>query len=98
MLSVENVATPALAATVAVPESVPPLGLVPIATVTLPVKPVAVLPFASCAVTCTAGVMLAPATVLVGWTLNTSVAAAPGVMSKAELVAGVRLGPLAARV
>src|SRR3989441_1040702 len=87
MLSVENVATPALAATVAVPESVPPPGLVPIATLMFPENPVAVLPLASCAVTSTPGVIGAPATVFVGWTLNTSAAAVPGVMSNAALVA-----------
>jgi len=56
------------------------------ASVTLPVNPVAVLPFASRAVTSTAGVMLAPATVLVGCTVNTSVPALPAVMLKAVLV------------
>src|SRR5438552_11401350 len=39
----EKVAIPAVAATVRVPESAPPAGFVPIATVTLPVNPVAVL-------------------------------------------------------
>jgi hypothetical protein len=72
MLSPEKVATPALAATVAVPPSVPPLGLVPIATVMFPVNPVAVFPLPSCAVTWTAGVIAAPATEVVGWTENTS--------------------------
>src|SRR6184192_3727468 len=78
MLNPENVATPAEAATVAVPASVPLPGFVPIATVTFPVNPVAVFPCASCAVTWTAGVMLAPATALVGWTVKTSFAAADG--------------------
>src|SRR5437870_12519274 len=55
------------------------------ASVTLPVKPVAVLPFASRAVTSIAGVMLAPATVLVGCTVNTSVPALPAVMLKPAL-------------
>src|SRR5205814_1448674 len=66
-----NVATPPDAACVAVPDKAPPDGLVPMASVTLPVNPVAVFPFASCAVTSTAGAMLAPATVLVGCTVNT---------------------------
>jgi len=44
MLSVENVATPAVAANAAVPESVPPPALVPMAMVTVPVKLEAVLP------------------------------------------------------
>src|SRR2546422_8040167 len=80
MLSPENVASPATAATVFVPDKMPVLGFVPIATVTLPVNPVAVLPLASWAVTWTAGVIAAPATVLVGWTLKTSAVAAPGSM------------------
>src|SRR5207248_2353326 len=78
MLNPEKVATPATAATVLVPDRVPVLGFVPIAIVMFPVKPVAVLSFASSAVTCTAGVMLAPATALVGWTVKTSFAAAAG--------------------
>src|SRR2546421_8747203 len=85
MLSPENVATPPVAATVAVPDSVPPPGFVPIATVMFPVNPVAVLPLASCAVSWTAGVIVAPATVLVGWTLNTSAVAVPAVMLNAAL-------------
>jgi hypothetical protein len=55
----------------------PPPAFVPIATVTLPVKLVAVLAFASCAVTWTAGVMALPAVVFVGCTVNTSFVAAP---------------------
>src|SRR2546426_546486 len=85
MLSPGNVATPATAATVLVPDKVPVLGLVPIATVMFPVNPVAVLPLASWAVTWTAGVIAAPATVLVGSTLKTSAVAAPAVMLKAGL-------------
>src|SRR5437773_9135794 len=87
MLRPGNVATPATAATVLVPDKVPVLGLVPIATVILPVNPVAVLPLASWAVTWTAGVIAAPATVLVGSTLKTSAVAAPGVMLNAALSA-----------
>src|SRR5947208_3317660 len=66
MLRLENVATPAVAATVAVPASVPPPGFVAIATVTFAVKLVTVLPSPSSTVTCTAGVIAAPATALVG--------------------------------
>src|SRR6266566_4287553 len=98
MLRVENVATPATAVAVAVPDRVPPLGLLPIAAVTLPVNPVAVLPCASCTVTCTAGVIVAPAVVLVGCTVNTSWLAGPGVMVNDVDVAPVRLAPLAASV
>src|SRR5882724_11279886 len=79
ILKVANVATPLRAATVVVPDSAPPSGLVPIPAITLPVNPVAVLPCASCTVTCTAGVIVAPAVVLVGCTVNTSWLAAPGV-------------------
>src|SRR5205809_636788 len=69
--SPEKLATPATAATVLVPDKVPVLGFVPIATVMFPVNPVAVLPLASWAVSWTAGVIAAPATVLVGATLKT---------------------------
>ena len=93
-----KLATPATAAIVVVPESVPPPGLAPSATVTFAVKPVAVFPWASCAVTCTAGVIAAPAVGLVGCTVNTSCAAAPGVMSNAALPAVVRPVALAVRV
>src|SRR2546429_455917 len=86
MLSPENVATPATAATTFVPASVPVLGFVPIATVMFPVNPVAVLPLPSCAVTCTAGVIAAPAAVLLGSTQNTSSVAVPAVMLNAALV------------
>src|SRR5919109_4198137 len=86
MLTPSKRATPATAATVVVPLSVPPPGLAPIASVTAPVKPVATLPKASRAVTSTAGVMFPPATVLVGWTVNTSCDAAAGVMAKLKLV------------
>src|SRR5438094_8896583 len=80
MLSPGNVATPATAATVVVPERVPLPGFAPSATVTLLVKPVAVFPCPSSAVTCIAGVIAAPATVLLGWTLKLSCVAAPAVM------------------
>ena len=72
MLKVENVATPPTAATGPLPVSVPPPGFVPIARVTFPVNVVAVCPSASCAVTFTAGVIAAPAVVLLGGTVNTS--------------------------
>src|SRR5205809_477232 len=97
MLAAENVATPPTAATGPPPDRVPPPALVPRASVTGPVKPVAVLLLASRAVTSTAGVILAPATVLVGCTVNTSVPALPAVMLKPELVP-VRLPLPAVRV
>src|SRR6185369_9439752 len=62
---VENAATPFTAATVVVPDSVPPPGLLPMATVTLAVELVTVLPNASCTATCTAGLIAAPAVAFV---------------------------------
>src|SRR5215470_14289957 len=85
MLMVANDATPAAALAVTVPLSVPPPALVPIASVTEPVKAVAVLPLASRAVTTIAGAMLAPAVALVGWLVKTSSVAAPGVMLNVAL-------------
>src|SRR6266550_2179991 len=93
-----NVATPPAAAWVAVPDKAPPDGLVPMASVTLLVNPVAVFPFASWAVTSTAGAMLPPATVLVGCTVNTSVAAVPAVILNAVLVPVTGPGALAVSV
>src|SRR5205809_417079 len=83
MLRLPKLTTPATAAAVAVPDNVPPPGLVPIATLTFPVKPDAVLPWASWAVTCTAGVMTEPAVVVVGSAEKTRCDAAPGVMLNA---------------
>src|SRR5437016_9799565 len=98
MPSPGNVATPATAATVVVPERVPLPGFAPSAIVTLPVKPVAVFPCPSSAVTCTAGVMDAPAAVLVGSIVNASCVAAPGVTVNAALAAPVTPVALAASV
>src|SRR3989441_908714 len=96
MLRLEKVATPLTAATVVVPERVPLAGLVPIASVMLVVPVVTVLPWASWPVTCTAGVITAPAAALLGCTVKTSFAAAPALMLNALLVAPVR--PVAAAV
>src|SRR6185295_2587784 len=85
----EKLATPLTAATVVVPDSAPPPGLVPIATVMLADELVTVLPNASCTVTCTAGAMAVPATELAGWTENASRFAAAGLMVNAELDAPV---------
>src|SRR5881628_3815682 len=87
MLRLENVATPLAAASVVVPDSVPLLGFVPIATVTPAVKVGSVLSNASCAVTWTPGVIAAPAVVVLGCTVNISCVAAPGVMLNGVLVA-----------
>src|SRR2546426_693777 len=96
MLSQENLATPATAATVLVPDRVPVLGFVPIATVMFPVNPVAVLPLPSWAVTSTAGVIGVPAVVVLGCTLNTNCVAVPAVILNAVLV--VLPAPVAVRV
>src|SRR5687767_15170560 len=85
----EKVATPATADTVVVPDSVPPPGLVPIATVTLAVELVTVFPNASCTVTCTAGLSAAPAVALVGCTVKASRFAAAGLMLNPAEVAPV---------
>src|SRR5438093_5332884 len=79
MLKLENVATPLTAATLIVPDSVALPGFAPSATVTVPVKSVATLPWASRAVTCTAGVSAAPAAPFGGCTVNASCVAAPAV-------------------
>src|SRR2546427_11076665 len=75
---------------VVVPEGAPPPGLVPIATVTLPLNPVTVLPSPSCTVTVTGGVIVAPAVTLVGCPVKTRRFAAAGSMLNAELLAPVR--------
>ena len=93
-----NVATPPAAATLVVPPSVALPGLLPNASVTVPVKPVTVLPSPSCAVTCTAGVMAAPAVALLGCTVKTSRFAAAGATSNGVLVAPVGPVALAVRV
>src|SRR2546426_6439745 len=78
MLRFENVATPFTAGTLSVPASVPPAGSAPIATVMVPVKLVTVFPEASRALTCTAGVIVAPASVLLGCTVKPRCVAAGG--------------------
>src|SRR5204863_8734653 len=98
MLNPEKVATPATAATVLVPDRVPVLGFVPIATVMFPVNPLAVLPPASWAVTSTAGVIAVPAVVVLGCTLNTNCVAVPAVMLNAVLVPVTGPGALAVSV
>ena len=83
---------------VVVPERVPPPRFVPSVTVTLPLNWVAVFPWASCAVTWTAGAMAAPAAALLGWTLNTSCVGVPTAMLNAVLVVGVTPVAVAASV
>src|SRR5438093_12711378 len=87
MLRLEKVATPLAAATVVVPDTVPPAGFVPIVTVTLPVKPGTVLLMASSAATSTGGARCAPAVAVVGCTVKASRVGAARSMSKGGLVA-----------
>src|SRR2546427_9870301 len=88
MLSVENAATPAFNATVVVPDSVPADGFVLIVIVTVPVNVFTVLPSASCAATWTAGMIVAPAGVVLGCTMNPSFVAVPALIVKDELTPG----------
>src|SRR6185295_15607684 len=94
----ENVATPLTAVTVVVPDSVPPPGFVPIATVMLADELGTVFPNASCTVTCTAGVIATPAVAFVGWTVKASLLAAAGLMLNAAEVALVNAPDAAVRV
>src|SRR5439155_563744 len=96
MLSEGKVATPAIAANVLVPDNLPPAGFVPIETVTLPAKPVAVLPSASRAVTPTSVAIPAHALAVLGCTVKTSWVASPGVIVNGALVAPS--GPVALAV
>src|SRR2546430_15850499 len=93
ILTFANVATPLTAATLVVPASVPPPGLAAIASATLPLNGVAVLPRPSRAVTRAAGGIAAPGGALGGWTGNTSSAALPGAASDGAL--GLPVRPLA---
>src|SRR5437773_1879115 len=93
-----ELATPLTAATVVVPLSVLPPGLLPSATVTRPVKLGTGFPAGSSAVTCTAGLIAAPATVFDGCTVKASWVAVPGMMSNGVLVTGAKPPALAASV
>src|SRR3954469_24861191 len=95
---VGNVAMPATAATVLLPDSVPPPGLVPMATVMLAVEPVTVLLNWSCTVTRTGGAMDTPATAFDGWAVKASFEAAAGLMLNAADVAPVSGADEAVRV
>src|SRR5436853_619226 len=86
----ESGTTPLDAATVAVPDSVPPPGLAPIATVMLAAELVTVLLNESCTTTCTAGPIDTPAVTAEGWTENPSLEAAAGLMVNADEVVPVR--------
>src|SRR5262245_15095142 len=98
MERLEDVATPLTADTVVVPDSVPPPGLVPIATVMLAVELVTVLLNASCTVPCTAGRRASDVVALVGWTVKASLVAAAGLMLNTDEVAPVSAPDAAVRV
>src|SRR5437868_3404575 len=101
MLKVENAATPFTAATVTVPASAPPAGLVPIATVIVPVKLATTAFEASRAETCTAGEIVEPDWVLLGCVVKARCVAGGGgaaVILNVALVALVRPEPLATNV
>jgi hypothetical protein len=83
----EKVAIPLEAATVSVPESVPPPGFAPIAIVTLAELVVTMLPFVSWTCTVTAGEIETPGATFDGWVPNATFAAAPAVTVNAVEVA-----------
>src|SRR5437867_1498205 len=72
MVRFVNVAAPATAITVVVPDSVSPVGPEPIDSVTAALKQAAIAPASSCASTRTGG-RVAPPVVLPGWEANTRV-------------------------
>src|SRR6185295_15115519 len=94
----EKEARPPDAATVVVPDRMPPPGLVPIATVTFAVELVTVFPNVSCTATCTAGLIAAPAVALVGCTVKASRDADDGLMVNDVEVAPVSAPDEAVRV
>src|SRR5512133_913351 len=94
----EKEASPPDAATVVVPDSTPPPGLVPIATVTFATELVTVLPNASCTATCTAEAMAAPAVASIGCAMKASFEAAAGLMGNPAEVAPANAPDAAVRV
>src|SRR5438477_48432 len=94
----ENVAMPLAAATVAVPESVPPPGFVAMARVTFAEDPVTVFPNASWIVTWIDGAIATPAVALEGCTLKASLLAPAASMLNALEPAPVRPVELAFKV
>src|SRR2546427_594177 len=90
MLRFEKVATPLTAARSVERGGGPEGRSRPTPNVLKKMAVVTVLPWASWTVTCTAGVIAAPAAVLLGCTVKTSFAAAPTPMLNALLVAPVR--------
>src|SRR6266850_5333288 len=89
MLRFENFAAPFTDGTVVVPDKTPLAGLVPITSVTLVLAAATRLPFSSWTVTCTAGLIRWPTTIVVGWTAKASFVGA-ALTSKGLLVAALR--------
>src|SRR5437764_1330800 len=94
----EKLATPLTAATVRVPDSVPPPGLVPMATVMLAAELVTIGRASCWAATCTAGLTATPGVAMVGCTVKASVDAAAGLMLSAGEVAEVSAPEAAVKV
>src|SRR5947207_2256806 len=84
-----NVATPLTAATVAVPDRIPPPGLVPIDRKSVAEGLGVELPNACCTTACTAGLSAVAAVVLVGCTVKGRREAPAGAMLNAAEVAPV---------
>src|SRR5688500_8910206 len=98
MLRAGKVATPLTAATVAVPDRVPPPGVAPMAMVTLWVAVVTVLPNRSRIATTTAGEIALVVMPLEGWIVKASRLAGPADTANWVLVAATRFGEAADRV
>src|SRR5690606_23358103 len=90
----ENVATPPTALAGAVPERVPPAGLVEMEMVMGLVAPVTVWPSASCTDTSMAGVIASPAVTSLGCCEKARRVAAPAVSVTGEELAPERLAPV----
>src|SRR5437868_4308186 len=94
----ENVAPPPTAGTVAVPDSVPPPGVAPLARVMHAAAVSAGFPNASSPPSSARGEMDAPAVAFAGWTVKASLEAAAGLMVNAAEVAPVSAPDAAVRV
>ena len=98
MLRSVKPAEPSRAICVAVPESVPPDGLLPRARVMVVSGAVARLPKRSRTATLSGGAMAAPAVLLDGWATNSSAAGAAALMANGALVADSSPVAVAAKV
>ena len=85
MIRLLNVATPATAFALGVPESVPPPALMRMAIVTSPVNDASTLFWRSRTSTTTAGAIALPAVTPDGWTVNTVWRLSPVVTSNDAL-------------